>query len=330
MVHIVKTFHRHAGPDDIRPICQLTCAFPITESVGAFSATRRSGAPRAYLPASVRDPPPSLNRPLPLPLPPPAATTMPRAATGAITAAFLRAQAPHMAPLASRIARAFPGLATAAATRFAPSSSASSPRLGLVPRLRSGASSAPSCTKTYGLRGRVSAARRNAAWLFPYLFLFQRAPSPAPVRLPLAARFLAPRRRRRASSCSRSSSSWARAPARASRASAASRTPPRFAPYAICPLASIHHLSILPNNIASSMLLFFLLSVACVILSCPACRFAPRRLSQGTRTGGATPLSFCATPPRLAPQTSLLMPASMCYDEHYNSALLHFFTDLSN
>ncbi|WVZ64743.1 hypothetical protein U9M48_014219 [Paspalum notatum var. saurae] len=60
---------------------------------------------------------------------------MPRAATGTIAAALLRAQAPPMAP---RVARALPGLD--AAMRLAPSS----PRLPLLPRLRSGASRASS------------------------------------------------------------------------------------------------------------------------------------------------------------------------------------------
>ncbi|CAL5081123.1 unnamed protein product [Urochloa decumbens] len=62
---------------------------------------------------------------------------MPRAATGAIAAALLRAQVPLMAPSAPRVARAFPGLAAAAVTRFVPSSFSPSPRLTLFPRLRS-------------------------------------------------------------------------------------------------------------------------------------------------------------------------------------------------
>ncbi|XP_066397293.1 putative hydrolase C777.06c isoform X2 [Miscanthus floridulus] len=61
-----------------------------------------------------------------------------------------------MAPPASRIAHAFPGLATAAATRFAPSSSTSSPRLALHPRLRSGAASAPSSRSFYSSVARSS------------------------------------------------------------------------------------------------------------------------------------------------------------------------------
>ncbi|CAN6174099.1 unnamed protein product [Urochloa humidicola] len=72
---------------------------------------------------------------------------MPRAATGAIAAALLRAQVPFMAPSAPRVARAFPGLAAAAATRFAPSSFSPSPRLPHLPRLRSGAYRAPSCVE---------------------------------------------------------------------------------------------------------------------------------------------------------------------------------------
>ncbi|KAJ1289436.1 hypothetical protein BS78_02G163800 [Paspalum vaginatum] len=66
---------------------------------------------------------------------------MPRAATGTIAAALLRAQAPTMAPPALRVAGALPGLA--AAMRLAPSS----PRLPLLPRPRSGASRASSGTE---------------------------------------------------------------------------------------------------------------------------------------------------------------------------------------
>ncbi|KAF8648069.1 hypothetical protein HU200_065107 [Digitaria exilis] len=68
---------------------------------------------------------------------------MPRAATGAIAAALLRGKVTLMAASAPRVARAFPGLA-AAATGFAPSTT-SSPRLRLLPRLRSGASARSFC-----------------------------------------------------------------------------------------------------------------------------------------------------------------------------------------
>jgi hypothetical protein len=109
---------------------------------------------------------------------------------------------------------------------------------------------------------------------------------------------------------SRSSSSLARAPARASRASAASPTPPR-------PALSNIAVHINATMFASCMPPFWLLYAHPVLH-----RFAPRPPNQGTGTGGAIPPSSYATPPHPALPTSSSTLESMLYS--FNRELCFF------